>query len=131
MGIIQKDALRTTLISYFGLIFGYLNKGVLFLLFFSPEQIGLVNLLLSVGLLFGQLSNFGFINTVWRFFPFFRNESGNNFGFLIFSLKKVFLGCLVFSILLILLKNEISSFYIENSASFVHYYFCFDSRFIK
>ena len=123
MGIIQKDALRTTLISYFGLIFGYLNKGVLFLLFFSPEQIGLVNLLLSVGLLFGQLSNFGFINTVWRFFPFFRNESGNNFGFLIFSLKKVFLGCLVFSILLILLKNEISSFYIENSASFVHYYF--------
>ena len=32
MGLIQKDALRTTLVSYLGIGLGYVNKGVLFLL---------------------------------------------------------------------------------------------------
>ena len=32
MGFIQKDALRTMVITYFGLLLGYLNKGVLFVL---------------------------------------------------------------------------------------------------
>ena len=57
MGFIQKDALKTMVITYFGLLLGYLNKGVLFILILKTEEIGLVNLILSVGILFSQLSN--------------------------------------------------------------------------
>jgi len=123
MGILRKDAVKTTLISYIGLVFGYVNKGVLFILFFSTEQIGLVNLLLSVGLLFAQLSNLGFINTVWRFSPFFRNDTKGNYGFLKFSFKLVFLGCIIFSILSIVLRSEIVSLYSEKSILFVNYFY--------
>ena len=47
------------MISYVGIGLGFLNKGLLFLLILSTEQIGLVNLLIAVGILFAQLSNFG------------------------------------------------------------------------
>ena len=35
MGIIKKDALRTMVLSYLGLILGYLNRGVFFILFLT------------------------------------------------------------------------------------------------
>jgi hypothetical protein len=61
MGIVQKDSLRTMLISYLGLFLGYINKAFLFLLILSTEQIGLVNLIFSLGILFAQLSNLGMV----------------------------------------------------------------------
>ena len=51
MGIVQKDAFRTMLISYVGIVLGYVNKGILFLIILTTEQIGLVNLIISVGTL--------------------------------------------------------------------------------
>jgi O-antigen/teichoic acid export membrane protein len=75
MGFIQKDALRTMIITYFGLLLGYLNKVVLFLLILNTEEIGLINLILSVGLLFAQLSNLGVINAIAKLLPFFRDNS--------------------------------------------------------
>ena len=74
MGLVQKDALRTTLISSFGLVLGYLNKGLLFLLIFSTEQIGVVNLIFSLGVLFAQFSNLGSLYSIWKFFPFLKIE---------------------------------------------------------
>ena len=70
MGIVQKDAVRTSIISFAGIGLGYLNKAVLFVLLFSTAQVGLLNLLMSVGLLFAQFANLGTIYTTWRFFPF-------------------------------------------------------------
>ena len=97
MGFVQKDSLRTMLISYFGIGLGFINKGLLFLLILSTEQIGLINLLIAVGILFAQLSNFGSVYTIWRFFPFFHNEESNNHGFFSFVLSILGLGILVFS----------------------------------
>ena len=74
MGIVQKDAIRTSIISFVGLILGYLNKGLLFVLLFSRAQVGLVNLVMNVALLFAQFANLGTIYSTWRFFPFFENK---------------------------------------------------------
>ncbi|MBI1836276.1 MAG: lipopolysaccharide biosynthesis protein [Flavobacteriia bacterium] len=123
MGIVQKEALITTIISYVGLIVGYINKGFLFIIFLSTEQIGLVNLILSVGLLFGQLSNVGLINTVWRFFPFFRDDKKGHFGFLKGVFKIVFLSSILFSIVSYLIQNQIVILYSEKSKLFVDYYY--------
>ena len=49
MGIIKKDALRTMVLSYLGLILGYLNRGVFFILFLTSTQIGLINLIGEMG----------------------------------------------------------------------------------
>lgn len=123
MGIIKKDALKITLISYIGLIIGYVNKGVLFLIFLTTEQIGLLSLIVAVGLLLAQFSNLGMSYTVWRFFPFFRNKEKRNFGFFQFSLLVTLIGVLIFTFLAILLKEPITSFYLEKSKEFEQYYY--------
>ncbi len=123
MGVIEKDAARTMIISYLGLFLGYLNKGVLFILILSVEEIGLINLLVAVGMLFAQLSNLGTINSFLRFFPYFRDKDKYHHGFpqLIITIATV--GLLLTTIASLLFYNEISTFYNKRSALFVAYYF--------
>ena len=122
MGIIQKEAVKTTILSTIGLVLGYLNKAVLFLILLSPSQVGLVNLTITVALLFSQFSNLGTIYTIWRFFPFFRSVEKGHYGFLKFNMLLVFTGVLLFSILLFVCKPQVVSLYNENSPAFVEYY---------
>ena len=123
MGIVQKDAIRTSIISFVGLILGYLNKGFLFVLLFSRAQVGLVNLVMNVALLFAQFANLGTIYSTWRFFPFFRNKERKHFGFLLANLLLVCLGIIVFTVLILFSKDAIVSNYQKNSHLFVDYYY--------
>ena len=123
MGFVQKDSLRTMLISYVGIALGYVNKGLLFLLILSTEQIGLINLLVGVGILFAQLSNFGSSYTIWRFFPFFHNEKKIIPGFLSFVLSILGFGVLAFSFLFVFFQPQIAQLYAEHSSLFIEYYF--------
>jgi hypothetical protein len=125
MGIVQKDAFRTMLISYIGIILGYLNKGFLFLLILSTEQIGLINLIVSIGLLFAQFSNLGAIYTTWKFFPFFRNKEKNHHGFLPLILIIVLIGILICLLTTIAFKPQITDLYAEKSPIFNGYYYWF------
>jgi O-antigen/teichoic acid export membrane protein len=123
MGIIKKDALRTMVLSYLGLILGYLNRGVFFILFLTSTQIGLINLIVSVGLLFAQCANLGTVYAVWKFFPFFRNKEKNNHGFLLLTSIIVSLGVLLFVCISVLFKDAINIHYQEKSKEFVQYYY--------
>ncbi len=123
MGFIQKDAFRTMLISYIGLVLGYLNKGVLFILILSTEQIGLINLLLSVGLLFAQFANLGTIYAITKFFPFFSDEKKKNKGFLELIILTVGVGILVCTLFTFIFQNKIADYYSIKSKEFVEYYF--------
>lgn len=122
MGLVQKDALRTTIISSFGLVSGYLNKGLFFLLIFSTEQIGVVNLVFSLGVLFAQFSNFGAVYSIWKFFPFFKNKENKHHGFLSFSLLIVLLGAGVVSLFFLLFRSNIEHIYESKSPMFLDYY---------
>lgn len=122
MGIVQRDALRTMILSYIGLLLGYLNKGVLFILLLSTEEIGLVNLLVLVGTFFAQIANLGTGNTVLKFFHFFRNAERSNYGFLKLMLAVVSIGMVLTTAMVLLLRPWISEFFIERSEAFVHYY---------
>ena len=123
MGFIQKDALTSTIITYLGIALGYLNRGVLFLLLFTSEQIGLVSLIITVGLLFAQLSNLGSIYVSWRFFPFFRNTERKHYGFLLLNCLIILFGICLFSFIYWFFKDEISNFYSQKSNEFLDYYF--------
>lgn len=123
MGLVQKDAFRTMIISYLGIVLGYLNKGLLFIWFLSAEQIGLLNLIVTVGLLFAQLANMGSIFTVWKFFPFFKNSEKKHHGFLPFILLIVLIGILICTIIYIGFSEQIQSRYSEKSAMFNEYYY--------
>lgn len=122
MGIVQKDAFRTTVISLIGVALGYINKGLLFLLILTQEQIGLINLLITVGTLFAQLSSFGTAFTTLKFFPFFRNHNNKHHGFFPFIVRITIAGILASTIGFFVFRSLIESWYIEKSADFVNYY---------
>ena len=122
MGLIQKDAFRTMLLSYVGIVLGYVNKGLLFLIILSTEQIGLINLLISVGTLFAQFANFGTVYSTWKFLPFFKNKALKNHGFLSFILLIVSAGVLICSTLALFFSSEIASMYESRSPLFISYY---------
>lgn len=122
MGIVQKDALRTTIISYLGILLGYFNKGILFLILLTTEQIGLINLIVSVGMLFAQFSNLGTIYSTWKFLPFFKNKEKKHHGFLPLMLSIVLLGIVCCTIVTLIFRHEIESLYLKQSKLFIQYY---------
>lgn len=122
MGLVQKDALSTTLISSIGLVLGYLNKGLLFLLIFSTEQIGVVNLIFSLGVLFAQFSNLGSLYSIWKFFPFFKSSDKAHHGFLTFMLFIVGIGVILVTTFFLLFRPSIQALYIDKSPLFLQYY---------
>jgi len=121
MGIVKKDALRTTVISYVGLVLGYLNKAVLFVILLSTVEIGIINLLITSGLLFAQLSNLGTVYVTWRFFPFFRNETKQHYGFLLLNFLVVMLGAILVTLLFFLFKEQIDQYFLKKSPLFINY----------
>ncbi len=123
MGIVQKDAFRTMLISYFGLVLGYVNKGLLFLLILNTSQIGLINLVVAIGILFAQFANLGTIYTTWKFLPYLKSKEKNHYGFLAFILLIVGIGILVFTGVILIFKPQICATYISKSRLFTDYYY--------
>jgi len=123
MGLVQKDAFRTAVISYVGILIGYLNKGVLFLIILSTAQIGLINLIISIGTLFAQLANLGSVYVTWKFFPFLKNEEKKHHGFLPFVMLIVGIGIVIYTGLYILFRTQIQHGYIEKSPLFLDYYY--------
>jgi len=123
MGIVQKDALRTTIATYLGMVLGYLNKAYLFIILLSTVQIGLVNLVFMVGALFAQFANFGTVNTTWRFFPYLDNKEKKHFGFLSLNLLIVLSGIAFFSLLVLLFGDLVGLYFQEKSSLFVESYY--------
>lgn len=123
MGIVRKQALANTIFSYIGVALGYLNLIILFPAYFTSEQFGLVNLIISVSVIYANLSSIGLVSTVPRFFPFFKSEDKEHRGFLSYILVIGISGFLIFTILYLFLKPLIISAYIEKSKMFIDYYF--------
>ena len=71
MGLIQRDAIKMTIITYVGVLIGYVNKVLLFTNILAPEQVGLANLLISIATLYATLSAIGMNSITLRFFPFY------------------------------------------------------------
>ena len=123
MGIIQKDALRTAIISYIGMLLGYVNKVLLFVIFLTLEEIGLISLIFQLGLLFAQFANLGSINSMWKFFPYLKNSEKKHYGFLSLNILIALLGVLLFSIIYIVFQDSITNYFETKSSMFIDYYY--------
>jgi O-antigen/teichoic acid export membrane protein len=123
MGIIQKEALRITLLSYVGIGIGTLNRAVLFVICFTTEQIGLVNLIVATGLLFAQMANLGSITGILKFFPYFKNNQNRHYGFVSLMLIYVFVGVLICLGVFLGFKSAIQGLYLERSPLIIEYYY--------
>ncbi len=82
MGIVQRQGLRNTLISYVGLGIGFVSSTLVLTRLLTPAQLGLTAVLVSLATIAAQLAAFGFAGTALRYFPYFRNPENGHSGFL-------------------------------------------------
>jgi len=122
MGNIKKQSILNSIISYSGLMIGFLNVLVLQPFMLKPEEIGLMRILYSSAILIGTIFPLGLNGAIIKFLPRFRNSENGHQGFLgsviIISLPVFF----AFSFLLWLLKAEFIERFSKESPMFVEYF---------
>ncbi|RZK88469.1 MAG: hypothetical protein EOO62_37635, partial [Hymenobacter sp.] len=82
MGIVQRQGLRNTLISYAGLGIGFVNTTLILPRLLLPTQLGLLSVLVALATLGSKLAEVGFTNMALRYFPYFRAPESGHRGFL-------------------------------------------------
>ena len=124
MGIVQRQGIRNTLISYVGLAIGFANTILVLPRLLSPAQIGLVgSVLVPVATVGAQVAAFGFANAGMRYFPFFRNQGRNHAGFLPLLLGPPLIGFGVVALLMAVGKPLLLQWYAKGDAAMLapHY----------
>ncbi|MFH1004126.1 MAG: polysaccharide biosynthesis C-terminal domain-containing protein [Bacteroidota bacterium] len=121
MGIVQRDSIRITIISYIGAAIGYFNKILLFPNFLSTEQVGLANILINISVVYAQFSALGMPWVTLRFFPYFNDKHKQHHGFLFWILFVSLLGFLIVTLLFFTFQSTIISYYTDNSPLLVEY----------
>jgi O-antigen/teichoic acid export membrane protein len=124
MGIIVRQGIKSTIVSFVGVAIGAFNLLWLYPKFLSPEEIGLIKLLLSLGVTFATFTQLGAPNVADKFFAYFRNEAKQHNGFLFFILVFPLIGIFVFIALFIGFKDFWLSIY-QAKAPAINEYFYF------
>jgi len=99
LGIIQRQALRTTLINLSGAALGGITRTIM-PLFMTPAYYGLLGLLDFISGVFVSIFSMGYHQILAKIFPKYRNEENGHHGLLAFglllSLIGIFISCLIF-----------------------------------
>ncbi|UYZ64525.1 lipopolysaccharide biosynthesis protein [Hymenobacter weizhouensis] len=122
MGIVQRQGLRNTVISYVGLGLGFVSTALVLPRILTPQQLGLTGTLSSIATLFAQVAAFGFASVGIRFFPYFRSREAGHHGFLPFLLAVPLLGFVVVAALYFLGEPLVLSLYETDAALLGSFY---------
>ena len=123
MGVIQRQSIKGTIYSYIGVMIGFVTTGLLFPKFLSPEEIGLLSLLVSYSSLFAIFGNLGFNSVIIRLFPYFRDNQNKHHGFFFITLIVLISGFILAFGLYLIFKPMIVRDSMEQSRLFVDYIF--------
>lgn len=123
MGIVKRQSVQASVISYAGVLIGYVNLILLFPKYLTQDQFGLTRLMISVGVIFSQFALLGTSVSLLRFFPYLQNKDQKHHGFLSFLLLIATAGFLFFTIVLLFFKKEVTDLFIVKSSLFVDYYY--------
>lgn len=122
MGIIKRQGIYNTLITYLGISLGFINLLVIQPQFLSKEEIGLTRLLFSFSALLATFMPLGVNSITLKYFPNYRNPEKKHFGFLGLALLITTFGYISFSLILSLFKPSIIANYQDQSELFTHYF---------
>ena len=76
MGIIQKQSIQSSLFIILGFLIGAINLLILFPLFFTKNDMGLVRALIDTGATLSVFCTLGTLPVVYKFYPFYNQYLG-------------------------------------------------------
>ncbi len=122
MGIIIRQSVRSTIVSYIGVALGFVITIWLYPNILTTEQYGLTRVLISMAAVSTQFASLGINNTVVRYFPYFNDRAKNHHGLLFFACIVPLAGFVLLGGVLYFGQELIISYYREKSALLIDYY---------
>lgn len=122
MGVIIRQSIQNTIISYLGVALGFVSTILLFPNFLTTDQYGLTRVLYSLALVSSQFTHLGAKNIVIRYFPYFKHSEPSRYRFLTLMLLVPVAGFLLFSGIYLLLDDLFLTYYNDQSALFSEFY---------
>lgn len=121
MGVVLRQSVITSIISYAGVVLGYINLLYLYPKYLATEQIGLLRTIQDAGLLLAPFAQFGLSHSILRFFPGLSkgDDKGNKFISLALLLSLGGFG--LFTLIFFLLKQPLLGFFRENATELADY----------
>ncbi len=98
MGIIQKQGIKSSIFIMIGFVIGAVNLLVLFPLFFSKNDQGLIRAMIDIGATLSVFCTLGTLPVVYKFFPFYNHYLGpkkNELPFLTLIINLIGFGLLI------------------------------------
>jgi O-antigen/teichoic acid export membrane protein len=77
MGIIQRQGIKSSYFIFLGFLIGAVNLLVLFPLFFSKNDQGLIRAMIDIGATLSVFCTLGTLPVVYKFFPFYNHYLGS------------------------------------------------------
>lgn len=122
MGIIIRQSIQNTIISYVGIALGFVTTILLFPNILTPDQYGLTRVLLSVALISAQFALLGMNNVVIRFFPYYQSTDGSRKRLLTLACLVPTVGFILFLILFFLFQDALINYYSGESDLITEFY---------
>lgn len=121
MGVIIRQSIKGSIVNYIGAFIGFLTIMVIALEFLEAEEIGLTKVLLEAATLIATFAQLGITSSAIRYFPYFKSKDNRHNGFFFYLVVLPAIGCVIFALLFICLKQPISDYFGRNSELFVNY----------
>lgn len=119
MGVIKRQGLKNTIVSYAGVAIAAFST--IFIYPNDRETYGLVQFLIGTGLFLMPLLSIGSHSVIVRFFPEFRDKDKGHNGILGMTSLMTALGSILFFVLYCLFEESIFNFYSDKPKAFQSY----------
>ena len=122
MGVIAKQSIRGTIVTYLGIAVGVITTFFVLTRFLTTEEIGLARVLIDAATLFIGLAQLGTNSSIIRFYPYFSDKESDH-GFFFWALVVPFVGFLLFAIIYWACRVPLGEWFGDKSPLFVDYYY--------
>lgn len=121
MGIVIRQSIGSTIISYVGVLIGYINLLYLYPKYLSPDQVGLFRTIQDAAILFSPFAQFGLTQSIFRFYPQFAKDQKTSHVFITLMLVFALAGFSVFFIIFKIFETSLLSYFQDNAGALMGY----------
>jgi O-antigen/teichoic acid export membrane protein len=122
LGIIKRQAYSGTILTYMGVVIGFVTTALIYPEFLEPDQIGLIGIFMSYAYIFAQLATLGTGRITMVVFPFFRDKEKNHHGFFPLIILVSLIGLVISVLVIFFMKPWLISNSNDESPLFGQYF---------
>lgn len=121
MGLVIRQSIITTIISYLGVVIGYINLLYLYPKFLSLEEVGLFRTIQDAAILLSPFAQFGLASGIFRYYPQFVKDQKTSGSFISLMLLLSVIGFSIFFLVFQLFETSILAYFEDNAKEIIHY----------